>query len=93
MTSYISDILTQKRPLETSFDGNSQKRSHSIGDVDGDNFFGLPHKVKHMFKKHKRITQLYGSTLLSSFFKYVLINSCIIGTYLMYVYVNIYIYI
>ncbi|KAF0759569.1 helicase POLQ-like isoform X1 [Aphis craccivora] len=45
-----------KRQLETTFDGNSQKRLH----VDDDNeFFGLPNKVKHLFKKHKRITQLY----------------------------------
>ncbi|XP_015377431.1 PREDICTED: helicase POLQ-like [Diuraphis noxia] len=54
--SLISDVSTQKRQLETTFDGNSQKRFH----VDDDNdFFGLPHKVKHLFKKHKRITQLY----------------------------------
>jgi len=54
--SLISDVSTQKRQLETTFDGNSQKRLH----VDDSEFFGLPHKVKHMFKKHKRITQLYG---------------------------------
>jgi len=55
--SLISDVSTQKRQLETTFDGNSQKRFHVDDDSD---FFGLPHKVKHLFKKHKRITQLYG---------------------------------
>lgn len=54
----MSDIHpSQKRQLETTFDGNSQKRFH---EVDSQDFFGLPHKVKHMFKKHKQITQLYG---------------------------------
>lgn len=60
MTSSISDIFTQKRQLETNSNGNSQKRPHLIDDNDGDNFFDLPYKVKYMFKKHKRITQLYG---------------------------------
>lgn len=58
------DVPTQKRPLEITFDGNSPKRFH----VDDNNdFFGLPHKVKHMFKKHKRITQLYGSMFFFHF--------------------------
>jgi len=53
----ISDVSNQKRQLETTFDGNSQKRLH----VDDDSeFFGLPYKVKHLFKKHKSVTQLYG---------------------------------
>lgn len=56
-TSLTSNILTQKRQLETTYDGNCQKRPHMDNDND---FFGLPSKVKHMFKKHKRITQLYG---------------------------------
>lgn len=59
-TSSISEIFTQKRQLETNSEENSQKRPHLIDDNDGDNFFDLPHKVKYMFKKHKRITQLYG---------------------------------
>jgi len=55
--SLISDVSTLKRQLETTFDGNSQKRLH----VDDESeFFGLPNKVKHLFKKHKKITQLYG---------------------------------
>jgi len=54
----ISDVSNHnKRQLETTFDGNSQKRLHVDDDCD---FFGLPHKVKHLLKKHKQITQLYG---------------------------------
>jgi len=61
--SVISDVSNQKRQLETTFDGNSQKRLH----VDDDSeFFGLPQKVKHLFKKHKRITQLYGLNFFKS---------------------------
>lgn len=62
------DVLTQKRPLEITFNGNSSKRNNA---VDGNDFFGLPHKVKQMFKKHKRITQLYGLFI----FTCLLINS------------------
>lgn len=51
------DVLTQKRQLEITFNENSQKRNNVVDDND---FFGLPHKVKQMFKKHKRIAQLYG---------------------------------
>lgn len=51
------DDSIEKRQLEVSFDGNSQKRRHADDDND---FFGLPHKVKHLLKKYKRITQLYG---------------------------------
>ncbi|KAE9534778.1 hypothetical protein AGLY_008070 [Aphis glycines] len=54
--SLISDVSTLKRQLETTFDGNSQKRLHV---EDESEFFGLPNKVKHLFKKHKKITQLY----------------------------------
>lgn len=53
--SCISDISLQKRQLET-FDENFQKHFH----VEDINFFGLPNKVKHMYKKYKNITQLYG---------------------------------
>lgn len=56
-TNLTSNVLTQKRQLETTFNGNFSKHSHMDNDND---FFGLPSKVKHMFKKHKRITQLYG---------------------------------
>lgn len=59
----ISDVSNQKRQLETTFDGNSQKRLHVDDDSD---FFGLPHKVKHLFKKHKRVTQLYGLIFFKS---------------------------
>lgn len=62
-TSSTSDIFTQKRQLETNTDENSQKRPHLIDDNNGDHFFDLPHKVKYMFKKHKRITQLYGLSI------------------------------
>lgn len=62
----ISPIVsTQKRQFESSFDENSPKRLH-VNDDDND-FFGLPHKVKHMFRKHKRITRLYGSFLFFFF--------------------------
>lgn len=64
--SVMSDVSNQKRQLETTFDGNSLKRLH----VDDESeFFGLPHKVKHLFKKHKRITQLYGL----NFFKFLIV--------------------
>lgn len=57
-TSFDSDIhSSQKRQLKSTYDENPQKRFHG---VDAQDFFGLPHKVKHMFKKHKQITQLYG---------------------------------
>lgn len=56
--SFISNISSQKRVItqDTTFDKSSQKRRH----VDDCDFFGLPYKVKHLFKKHKNITQLYG---------------------------------
>lgn len=57
MKNVIPEVLTQKRQLESTINENSQKRNHMDDDND---FFGLPHKVKHMFKKYKRITQLYG---------------------------------
>lgn len=57
MKNIAPEVLTQKRQLESTINENSQKRIHMDDDND---FFGLPHKVKHMFKKHKRITQLYG---------------------------------
>jgi len=62
--SLISDVSTQKRQLEITFDENSPKRLHMDND-----FFGLPYKVKHMFKKHKRITQLYGLNICFSHVK------------------------
>lgn len=58
--SFFSVFPTQKRQLEMTFNENSQKRFH----VDDTDFFGLPHKVKHMFKKYKKITQLYGLFLV-----------------------------
>lgn len=63
VTSSISDIFTQKRQLEAISYENVQKRPHLMEDHDGDNFFDLPQKVKHMFKKHKRISQLYGLSI------------------------------
>lgn len=59
----MSHISLQKRQLETTFDENSQKRLH----VEDNDFFGLPHKVKHMFKKYQKITQLYGLFLYNNF--------------------------
>uniref|UniRef100_A0A2S2R232 Helicase POLQ-like n=1 Tax=Sipha flava TaxID=143950 RepID=A0A2S2R232_9HEMI len=55
-TNLTSNVIKQKRQLETTFYGNFSKRSNMDNDND---FFGLPSKVKHMFKKHKKITQLY----------------------------------
>lgn len=68
-TSLTSNVFTQKRQLETSITGNYQKRPHMDNDND---FFGLPPKVKHMFKKHKKITQFYG-LFLHNLMKYVFI--------------------
>lgn len=56
-SSLISDIPKKKCRLETSFNENSDTCSFMH---DGNDFFGLPHKVKYMFKKYKKITQLYG---------------------------------
>jgi hypothetical protein len=60
-TNLTSNVIKQKRQLETTFYGNFSKRSNMDNDND---FFGLPSKVKHMFKKHKKITQLYGMYMI-----------------------------
>lgn len=59
-TSMISDVFTQKRQLETTYDEISSKHFCT----DDNDFFGLPSKVRHMFKKYKKITQLYGMYLI-----------------------------
>lgn len=56
------EAITGKRQLESTMNENSQKRIHINDEND---FFGLPHKVKHMFKKYKKITQLYGLLFLT----------------------------
>lgn len=56
----VPEVFTQKRQLEATFTEHSQKRFCE----NDNNFFGLPPRVKHMFKKHKRITELYGACYL-----------------------------
>lgn len=70
-TSFMLDDSIDERQLEVSFDGNSQKRHRGDNNNDNNDFFGLPHKVKHLFKKYKKITQLYGLYFITYFLQWL----------------------